>query len=184
MPAASAGSKKIEQQKSGGKRKHTGKGDLRDLLGKKFGMTGRNLELLEEVLDTPEVVQWAVAKKLVPLHTARKIAQLPAEKQAELAIDISEWKEADGMDEQRLKIAIKGVVKQCLSEASDKSKTGTKRASRVTRDVTAMNKSLVRIARELEKKPRLRLSVSLPKLKEAHGTLARLIEKAEARNPA
>ena len=85
--------KEIERRKSGGKRKHAGKGDLRDLLAKKFDMSGRNLDMLEEALDTPEVVQWAVAKKYLPVTLARRIARLPADQQQALADDIAEWKE-------------------------------------------------------------------------------------------
>jgi len=171
--------KTIEQQKSDGKRKAAGTGNLRDVIGRKFEMSGRNLELLEKILDTPEEVQQSVARRLLPVSAARRIARLPAEQQQTLANDIADWMESDGMDENRLAHAIKRLVKEQLSKAARESPNFKSKPGVLTNAAT-LETTLAKLERVLDKRPELRAHVSLPSLKQAHGILGRVIEKSES----
>jgi len=171
--------KKLERRKSGGRRKHAGEGDLRDLLAKRFEMSGRNLDMLEEALDTPEVVQWAVAKKYLPVTLARRIARLPADEQKALAGDIAEWKESEGIDDMRLRHAIKRLARQYLSTAAEESPAPRSKPGMAT-IADAMVKTLPRVESLLTRKPERRSLYDLAKFKQAHETLGRVIEKLES----
>lgn len=61
------------------------KGDVRDFLAKRFGMSGRNLERYLKVLKTPLEVQQAVSQGKLSVKSAGAVAGLPPEKQKEIA---------------------------------------------------------------------------------------------------
>lgn len=77
--------KKNAQQQPREKRQQYRYGDIRDHLAKQFGMSGRNLDRLVKILDTPRVVQDAVSGNRLSMKAALAVAGLDEEKQAEIA---------------------------------------------------------------------------------------------------
>ena len=59
--------------------------DLRDQLAKRFKMSGRNLDRLKLVLDSPKEVQKAVSAKKLSIQQAGKVAPMPLTTQNEIA---------------------------------------------------------------------------------------------------
>lgn len=62
-----------------------GRGDLRDKLGERLNMSGRNLDRYLAVLDTPPEVQRALTGNKLTLVSASRVAHLPADEQAAIA---------------------------------------------------------------------------------------------------
>ena len=175
--------KEMEQQKSDGKRTAAGTGNLRDLIGRKFNMSGRNLERLVEILDTPEEIQQSVARKLLPQSTARKIARLPPEVQQDLAHEIGEWLKGIGTREKhQLEYQVKGLAKQYLSAAAAAAGSSgriPKRKNTVTRSVAEIEKHVAKLSRVFDRNPSSR-SKHLPKCKQLQTRLRQLIAKMES----
>lgn len=63
--------------------------DTRDHLAKRFGMSGRNIERLLKVLDTPAEVQRAVSDNRLSVKEAGEVAKLSKAKQQEIAKEIA-----------------------------------------------------------------------------------------------
>lgn len=68
--------------------------DLRDQLGKRLGLSGRSLDRLERILDTPVEIQYAFECGELPLLDAGAVAGLPREVQAKIAAAIRCGKES------------------------------------------------------------------------------------------
>ena len=64
-------------------------GDIRDRLAARFGLSGRTLDRLARVLQTPVAVQNAVARNELPLTQAERIAGLAQHEQAAIATRIA-----------------------------------------------------------------------------------------------
>lgn len=152
-------------------------------MGKKFGMSGRNLELLTEILNTPEEIQQSVARGLITQDAARRIARLPLEQQQELAHDVGEWlegaKTSDG-----LAYRVDRLVKSFLPKA-DRAGKGPKRPAKkratVKQYLAAMERNAATLQHIFVEKPAL-WSRHGPRLKRVHERQAQLIEKMESTN--
>jgi hypothetical protein len=67
--------------------------ELRDQLGKRFNMSGRNLDRYLRVLSTPIEVQHAVDADKLPITLAEKVAGLKKHQQEKIAAEISAGKD-------------------------------------------------------------------------------------------
>lgn len=72
------------------------KGDLRDAIGKKLGMSGRNLSRLLRIVEhTPQAVQDAVSAKKLAMTKAEQVAGLPLDVRDQIAEEISNGAEPE-----------------------------------------------------------------------------------------
>jgi len=62
-----------------------GQGDLRDVLGKRFNMSGRSLDRLLQILRTPHEVQQAYVRRQITAGLAGKISRLSKPQKGEIA---------------------------------------------------------------------------------------------------
>ena len=144
----------------------------------------------EKVLDTPEVVRSAVIQNRLAITKAMAVAALDEKTQQELAEELTELiresaTETDGKD--MLTGRIKARVDLYLRDHAAKSK-GPKKPKKsrkpdedVKRFVKELETAIGGIGRVLNSRPRLKLTVSLTKLKGAHKRLGELVRKAESR---
>ncbi|MDP6556934.1 MAG: ParB/RepB/Spo0J family partition protein [Pirellulaceae bacterium] len=80
--------KELERQVGPGELSCGAKVDLRDRIGKRLGMSGRNLDRYLRVLDTPPAVQRAVSEGRLPLAMAGKVAGMKDELQSKISLRI------------------------------------------------------------------------------------------------
>jgi hypothetical protein len=73
------------------------KGDLREHLAKKFGMSGRNVNRLLRVLKAPMVVQKAVDEGKLALGAAEKVGGLPQKLKGEIARRVLAGEDAEAV---------------------------------------------------------------------------------------
>jgi hypothetical protein len=62
--------------------------DMRDVLAEQFGMSGRSLDRLCQILDAPRSIQEAYMRREIRQVDAAKVTQLPAEVQDKICADI------------------------------------------------------------------------------------------------
>ena len=86
-------------------------GDLRDIVGKRLGISGRNLERYVRVAETPLEVQQAFEAGHLPLVKAAQVANLPDDIQARIAKKIGK------LDDKQ---SIKQVVENYVGSTSKK----------------------------------------------------------------
>jgi ParB family chromosome partitioning protein len=67
------------------RRYHAHQGDVRDRIGKRFGMDGRTAQRWMNLLDTPQVVQEAVSLGTLPMLIAEQLAHLRHELKQDVA---------------------------------------------------------------------------------------------------
>lgn len=73
------------------------RGDTRDMIGKRLGLSGRTLDRLLNVLHAPQAVQDAFESGNLPLVMAEKVARLPKGTQREVADEITTGKDAQSV---------------------------------------------------------------------------------------
>lgn len=64
------------------------RGDTRDFIGQRLGLSGRTLDRLLNILRAPQPVQDAFEREELPLVMAERVARLPKDVQKQLAMEI------------------------------------------------------------------------------------------------
>jgi ParB family chromosome partitioning protein len=95
------------------------KGDLRDMLAKRFGMSGRNLDRWLQVLTLPLTLQEAVDQNTLKLIEAVKIAVEPKKVQELISDRIAEVISDEGVDIKQRRKAIKVILDSHLPEETE-----------------------------------------------------------------
>ncbi len=90
-------------------------GRLRDVLGRRLGMSGRTLDRLVRILDTPMEIQEAFRRGDLPVVIAEKVAGLPQEVQRGIAEELRQGGNAQQIVQAHL--IKKGVSKNPVEEA-------------------------------------------------------------------
>jgi ParB family transcriptional regulator, chromosome partitioning protein len=149
-----------EMERSNRPRRHDAfLGDVRDRIGKRFGIDGRTAQRWMNLLETPQVVQEAVSKGKLPMILAEKVSHLIAELKQHVADRIQ-----GGEDPAR-------VVKEVLAQQG---KPG-KQPKRLPKSV----EKLAKIAKLLEKVD-VDANLSVEDAKQGLDVLSRCSERCRA----
>lgn len=152
-------------------------GSLRDLAAKPFGMTGRNAEYLEEILDAPKAVRRAVSRKVLGTTTAGKIVKLPKDKQRKLAKEIDACLADSAEDEKQLRKQIRAIVAKYLPKPAPKPK---KPARKAWNPVTHLERAVAGLSQASP----AQLAAWKTQVRSAYAKLEQVVRKAEGRNVA
>jgi ParB-like chromosome segregation protein Spo0J len=141
------------------------RGDVRDLLAERFGLSGRSLDRWLQVLELPLPVQVAFDDGKLPLTLAVKVDALEAEVQATIARRIQAGENA------------KQVVKEFVAETT---RSHCNAVTELDRFLNNINRGRVAlIARIEEIRPEV-LVKRKEKLEKAQATISQLLERAKA----
>jgi len=86
--------KELERRREWDELRYEDRRETRDRIGDVLGMTGRNLDRLENLLDLPRPIQDAVSRRELTQAVALQIRNLPIVKQQEIAAAIAEGRPA------------------------------------------------------------------------------------------
>jgi ParB family chromosome partitioning protein len=139
------------------------KGDLRDLLAERFGLSGRTLDRWLQVITMPMPLQEAVDQDKLPLTLAVKAAVLGPEVQAKIARRIQAGENA------------KQVVKELVKETT---RSHCHATTELDRFLTNIDRNRIALNGRIEEIRPEELVKRLEKLQRARAMLDQLIERA------
>lgn len=160
--------RRLKELDVGPERNRNGKGDLRDFLGKQFGMAGRSLDRYEKILDAPLEVQRAFESQKLSLILAGKVADLPGGIQKQIAEDIRSGK--------RPTIVVKGFL-------TNDGKPAKRLGTALSHFVKAVGQGVGELRGRIDKADLGNWQSDLPTLRQGREVIDRLIRRIEKSVP-